>query len=309
MNRHYGNTEWAGVTSRFALENPHYRERSILGNEIAHKLCYAIEEVRQERLNILLEVQRIGVDALVLDFCRQVPILLYHDALVVPYIETHGEDPRRIDSSNPESYRCWFQSRADVLTEFMRTLRTGVRNQERTLDKSCPIIARIPDNAPWLTLAYGLDVERWFADDLIDGTMLSPFPISAPDLDRYPEYHIELPHRHGKVCYGGIGSLNLIQSGNFENTGFFHPKPVYQFAHRQYRTGADAMTLYQSETLARMDYLKETLRKIGDRQGVAQKAANLSDPNFPSDHPIGLDWHSRLTGGHELGLNAGDGAL
>ena len=123
MNRHYGNTEWAGVTSRFALENPHYRERSILGNEIAHKLCYAIEEVRQ------------------------------------------------------------------------------------------------------------------------------------------------------------------------------------------YRTGADAMTLYQSETLARMDYLKETLRKIGDRQLVAQKAADLSDPNFPSVHPIGLDWHSRLTGGHGLGLDAGDGAL
>lgn len=309
MNRHYGSTEYAGVTSRFALENPHYRERSIRGNEVAQKLCYAIEEVQQERLDILLEVQRIGVDALVLDFCRQMPILLYHDALIRPYIEMVGEDPRRIDSSIPEDYTRWFQYRADVLTEFMRKLRTAVHNQERTLGKSCPIIARIPDNAPWLTLAYGLDIERWFADDLIDGTMLSPFPISAPDPDRYPEYHIELAHRHGKVCYGGIGSRNLIQNGILENTGFFHPRPIYQLALRQYNAGADTMTLYQSETLVRMDYLKETLREIGDRRRVAQKTTDLPDPNFPPEHPIGLDWHSRLTGGHGLGLGAGDGAL
>ena len=69
------------------------------------------------------------------------------------------------------------------------------------------------------------------------------------------------------------------------------------------------MTLYQSETLVRMDYLKETLCEIGNRRRVAQKAADLPDPNFPPEHPIGLDWHSRLTGGHGLGLGAGDGAL
>lgn len=310
MNRHYGGTDYAGVTSRFALENPQFRERSKLGNEASHRLCYAIEEVQQERLDILLEIQRIGVDGLVLDFCRQMPILMYHDALVEPYIKERGVDPRQIDSSDPEDYMDWFQYRADVLTGFMRKLRKEVRRQEQELGRRCPIIARVPDNAPWLMIAYGLDIERWCAEDLVDGTMLSPFPVSIEDKARYPEYHISVPHRYGKVCIGGIGSLNLIRNGVHENTGFFHQKPVYQMANRQYKAGADAMSLYQSETLVRMDYLKETLKEIGDRELVARRAEELLEPDIPADYPIGLDWHSRLNNGHSLSAkSAGDGAL
>lgn len=52
MNRHYGSADYAGVTSRFALENPQFCERSKLGNEVPHKLCYAIEEAQQERMDI-----------------------------------------------------------------------------------------------------------------------------------------------------------------------------------------------------------------------------------------------------------------
>jgi len=54
-----------------ALEKPQLRERSKRGNEVAGRLCHALEEVQQERIDILLEAQRIGVQGLVLDFCRQ----------------------------------------------------------------------------------------------------------------------------------------------------------------------------------------------------------------------------------------------
>jgi hypothetical protein len=300
MNRHYGSTDYAGATSRFALEHPEYRERSKLGNEVSHRLCYAIDEVQQERLDILLEVQRIGVDGLVLDFCRQMPICMYHPAFVEPYIDATSVDPREIDSDNPDDSVRWFQYRADVLTRFMRRLRDAVRQQEQQLNRPCPIIARVPDNAPWLMVAYGLDVERWFAGDLIDGTMLSPFPITIEDLSRYPEYHISLAHRYGKVCYGGIGSMNLIRNGVHQNTGFFHQKPVYQMAERQLKAGADAMSLYQSETLVRMDYLTETLQEIGDPHQVKRRASDLPQPSIPPDYPIGLDWHSKLNGVHSL---------
>jgi len=310
MNRHYGSTDYAGATSRFALENPQLRERSKLGNEVAHRLCYAIEEVQQERLDILLEIQRIGVDGLVLDFCRQMPVLMYHDSLVGPYIRKRGIDPRQIDSSNPDDYKDWFQYRADVLTDFMSKLRKEVRRQKQELGRQCPIIARVPDNAPWLMIAYGLDIERWCSEDLIDGTMLSPFPISIEDRGRYPEYHISVAHQYDKVCFGGIGSLNLIRNGIHTNTGFFHRKPVYQMANRQYKSGPDAMSLYQSETLVRMDYLHETLQEIGDKELVACQSKELPEPDVPADYPIGLDWHSRLHNGHGLSAEiAGDAAL
>ena len=105
--------------------------------------------MQQERIDILLEIQRIGVDALVVDFCRQMPVLMYHEALVEPYMADRGVDPREIDSDDPTDYWDWFQFRADVLTEFMRKLRQQVRRQEQELGRPCPVIARClgADNA------------------------------------------------------------------------------------------------------------------------------------------------------------------
>ena len=307
MNRHYDATRYAPFTSRLAAENPDYHERTKTGRLVNHRLCYGVEEVRRERLDILLEIQRIGVDALVLDFCRQMPILMYHDALVEPFTRERGVDPRGIDSTDSDDYAEWFQFRADVLTGFMEQLRAEVSGQEPDLGGPCPIIARVPDDAPWLMIAYGLDIERWFEDDLIDGTMLSPFPRCADSLERYPEYHITIAHKYGKVCYGGIGSKHLIENGTPENTGFYDPQPVYALAGRQYAAGADAMSLYQSETLVRMPYLTDMLREIGDRQSVLRRARELPAPDFPEGYPIAMDWHTVAKGAERLGM--GDNAL
>ena len=46
MNRHYGHrADWIGVTSRFALDNPAFREVTKPGNEDASRLCYARTDV------------------------------------------------------------------------------------------------------------------------------------------------------------------------------------------------------------------------------------------------------------------------
>ena len=310
MNRHYGLPGYEWDTSCLSSDHPQFRERTKIGNEWPNRLCYAIKEVRQERIDILLEIQRFGADGLLLDFCRQMPMVMYNDAVVQPYIKERGVDPRKIDSANPDDYKDWFQYRADIITRFMRDLRKEVRRQEKELGRPCPIVARVPDDAPWLMIAYSLDVERWCAEDLIDATMISPFPRCMESPERYPEYHIALAHQYGKTCIGGIGSKNIIdKSRQFENTGCFHRKPVYQLAHRQYQAGADAMSLYQTESLARMPYLAETIREIGDRRLVARRAEELPDPDIPPDYPIGMDWHTRLTQGESLRTSAGDYAL
>ena len=59
-----------------------------------------------------------------------------------------------------------------------------------------------------------------------------------------------------------------------------------------------------------MDYLKETLKEIGDRELVAHRVEELPEPDIPADYPIGLDWHSRVKDGHSLNTEiAGEGAL
>ena len=302
MNRHY-HPNRPGLSSRFVRENPQLREKGKLGGEITHRLCYALEEVQRERIDILLEIQRLGVDALVLDYCRQMPVLLYHDALVEPCMEKTGLNPRKIYSTKTEDYQDWFQYRADVLTGFMERLRRKVKAQEKELGRDCPIIVRVPDSAPWLMIAYGLDTDRWCRDDLVDGLMLSPFPRTIEDINLYPEHHITTAHKHDKYIIGGIGSLNLMRSkevaNQLNNSGFYHDKPVYEKVARQYRAGADALSIYQSETLARLEYLKTFLSESGNKQTVIEKAKTLPDPdpktlfrNNSSAWSIGLDWHS-----------------
>jgi len=304
MNRHYGIKHSPYATSRFAGEHPEYQERHRDGQVVSHKLCYAIEEVQQERLHILLELQRIGADGLLLDFCRQIPILLYHEALVEPYRKKTGTDPRQTHSDRFEDYRDWFQHRADVLTGFMSRLREGMREQDTRQGQPCPTVARVPDAPEWLLLAYGLDLERWFREDLIDATMLSPFPLSGGDPGRSFTYHIDLAHRYRKSCIGGLGSLGLFRHNHMgrEHPWDYEPKPVYELLHQQYRAGCDAMSVYQTETLARLPHLTELLREAGHPETVERRVHELPGPERNDQTPQGLDWHARFEG--ELSLQS-----
>ena len=139
-----------------------------------------------------------------------------------------------------------------------------VAGDARQWGTECRVIARVPDDAPWVMLAYALDVERWLAEDLVDGLMLSPLVRCVESVGRFPEYHIGLAHRYGKVCVGGVGSKGMIENGTLQNTGFFRPGPAYQLADRQFRAGADGMSLYQTETLVRMPYLQNVIRTFAD---------------------------------------------
>jgi len=293
MNRFYGTPQMIDSTSRFYQDHPEWVEVGKLGHPIRSRMCYAIPGVQQERMDILLEVQRIGVDALVLDFCRQMPILGYHPAVVEPYLEETGNDPRAIDTTDPDDYAEWFQYRADILTGFVRRLRDEVRRQEEQLGRACPIVARVPDYARWLIVASGLDIETWFADDLIDASMLSPFPRIRDDLQSHPDYHVRIAHQHGKLCIGGVGSKGLQLPGQRDLPG---AKVEYAclVAHGQYEAGVDSMSLYQSESLCRKAYLSDMVQHLADREWIAQAAAGVEEP-APDDerYYIGRDWHSR----------------
>ena len=147
MNRRYRSADYAGVTSRFASDNLHLYEKTKLGNPVSHRLCYAREEVQLGTNRCSVRNQRIGVDGLVLYFCRQI-LMCHYDTGRFLYRAKHGVDPRNIQSRNPDDFRQWFQYRGDILTGFIGRLRQAVREQERMLGHTCPIITRVPDNAP-----------------------------------------------------------------------------------------------------------------------------------------------------------------
>ena len=75
----------------------------------------------------------------------------------------------------------------------------------------------------------------------------SPFPLCRDNPGHSRAYHVKVAHPHNKICIGGIGSKKLIESRVPQNTSFFHLQPVYDWTDKQYQTGVDAPSLYQSE--------------------------------------------------------------
>jgi len=298
MNRNYGAASYPEFTSRFAAGHPEYHERNHAGAADPTRLCYAIEAVRQERIAVLSEIQRIGVDGLVLDFCRQPPIAWYHPALVESFEAAHGRDPRTIESGDPAAFEAWFRHRAAFVTVFMRNLRLAVRRQEAETGRPCPIIARVPSASEWLLLACGLDMETWLREDLADALMLSPLIITRDPADEDPAFVIGLARRRGKPCYGGVGSLGLMSGHHVhtaqETAAWFRAQPAYERAHAQYAAGAGAMSLYQSETLVLQPHLRELIGNLGDREFVAAQAARPRPQDVDAEwrRVTGADWHS-----------------
>ena len=79
-------------------------------------------------------------------------------------------------------------------------------------------------------IAYGLDIETWCAEDLID---LSPFSLCRDNPGHSHAYHVKVAHRHNKICIGGIGSKKLIESRVQQNASYYHPQPVYDWTDKQ----------------------------------------------------------------------------
>jgi|OpeIllAssembly_1097287.scaffolds.fasta_scaffold71173_2 hypothetical protein len=301
MNRHYGNKAYLGGTSRFSQDHPQFRERGRSGQEDATRLCYAFDEVQAERLDIIAEVQQLGIDGLVLDYCRQPPITRYHPRWVELFQKSGGEDPRLWKAPTLEQLMPWYQYRAGVMTDFMRKVRKQVRDGESKAGRPCPVIARASATSLLSNLAAGLDLAAWLRDDLVDGIMLSPLVFCPQARDLVFEDHVKLAHQHGKVCIGGLGSLDLIQNHVPRNTGFFRPEPMYRLLARQYAAGMDAMSVYQTDSLARMDYLREHLPLIGDPAAVKTRAVTAQDEQVSPW--LGYDWHTSREGrfaGYEL---------
>lgn len=295
MNRHYNAPGWMGVTSRFSLAHPEWRERTRVGRIDNTRLCYAFDEVQAERLGILREVQQLGMDGLVYDFCRQPPITRYHPRWIELYQKTSG---RRLPAGalDEAAQTDWFQFRANIVTAFLRAARDQARAEEKKTGRACPLIARVPATSLRSNLAAGLDISTWLREDFIDGVMLSPLVFCAEAQEFQFATYAKLAHQHGKSCIGGLGSLELIRNHVPTNTGFFQPQAMHRLLALQHEAGVDAMSIYQSESLVRMDYLREHLAVAGDAAAVRVRA-KIPDP-APAPPGLGQDWHTSRKGKH-----------
>lgn len=306
MQRHYGvNARGGMLASRFFREHPQWW-RWPKNASSSHKgtVCYFFSEVRQERIDILLEVANRGADGLLVGTCRQVPMLLYHPKMVDAYRKTTGVDPQQIDASQPEAYAAWIKWRANHFTEVLRGLRKGLVPIEQERGARIPVAVRIPSAGLFYNMAQGLDVEQWLRERLVDQIQLDPLEERGGRGSHDVRPYLELCRRHGVPVIGGVGAT-------WGRPGEAHVAGMHR-ALGLLEAGVDGIEIYETELLALCSERRWVLPLFGNarqlRRFLAESNIEACYPVSASSAMYGHDNHSRWGSGWNV-FGSGDGAL
>ena len=293
MNRHYGPEFVGGVyTSKFFCDNPQWWRRTRDGappNLSWGGVCYFFPQVRQERIDIFLEVARKGADGLLVGCCRQVPMMLYNPDMVAAYEERTGIDPRKIDDSQEDEYHRWIKWRAGHFTQLLRDLKAGVDAIRAQSGRAIPLAVRIPSAGLSYNLAQGLDVEAWLDEGLVDQLQLDPLETSGGRGSHDIRPYVELGRRYGIPVLGGIGC-----TWEWTPEGYV---PAMRRALGLLDTGVDGIEIYETEILAKSSLARWIVPLFGN---AMKTRAFLADSNLEACYPIsasnamfGYDIHSK----------------
>lgn len=151
--------------SEFYEAHPEWRCIDHDGTPTMH-LSYAVEEVQDHLIEVYREVLQRDPDGVGFLFHRGLPTILWEEPFCRRFIKTFGEDPRTLAEDDPRV----FQMRAEIMSDFIRKIRSlldeTAKQQgklNRRLKLAVTTFATHADNE-----RFGLDVESWIEEDLID---------------------------------------------------------------------------------------------------------------------------------------------
>lgn len=164
-------------TTDFYRENPQWRCRDKDGSEIS-MLSYAFEEVQDRLLSTFSKMASYGPDGIGILYNRHFPYVLYEKPLVQGFMEKEGVDPRVLDDSDER----WLRYRSQIMTGFLRKLKEAMRVAAKDtgrnhIDISVHVLAHEQENLLW-----GLDVEAWVNEGLVNQVVAHPRVALAPNV-------------------------------------------------------------------------------------------------------------------------------
>ncbi len=296
MNRHYS----PGTLHRsaFAQNHPEWCEVGKDGWLDVSRLCYAIPQYRQERIDILMEAADIGVDGLQLDFVRQPPAVRYHPAFVNAYRLRTGRDARTLTLAQRDEFLDWCRFRAEAVTDLLRELKARLDPFRTRWLRAVPVQVRVPNDGLEGNLVAGFDVRTWCREGLIEELALSELHWLAEYQAWDDAPYIALGAEHHIPVYASSNCLPR-QGGEWSgevNPRGLNPLVLARRALASLEAGAQGIALYQSDTGVQRPDVKDAVAAMSD---PAALRAYVADPEVARRYPItpenaayGIDNHS-----------------
>jgi len=173
-----------GESGSFYERHPQFHCRDREGRSIAH-LSLAFPEVRKLWIDLLHEVLERGFDGVHVIWCRSWPFVLYEEPVIERYRQRYGGDPRQTGDDDPR-FRAVL---ASFVNEFARELRQAVDEVGTRLGKRLEIAHNV-NTTRESNLEWGVDVETWVEEGLVD--YLMPHPTVAKNAAAWMGWLVDL---------------------------------------------------------------------------------------------------------------------
>jgi len=232
---------WAGgppweeyFTSAFYEAHPEFRCVDYEGKPTMH-LSYANEQVQDHVVEALREALRIGGDGAGVLFHRGLPYILWEDAFCDRFKAKYGEDPRKLPEDDPRVHAM----RAEIITQYLRKIRAMLDEvqRERGSDKRLELAVSTYSNRMDNT-KYGLDVETWISEKLIDQIGIAWFAFHTSGLQKR-EAGMDVTYYAGITEGTGVKVYPFLIGWSIPT-----PDDVLNFAKKFYEQGADGIAFW-----------------------------------------------------------------
>jgi len=257
-------------TSDFYLSHPELRCVDRDGIPLP-RLSYAYPEVRRHVIDLLAEVAGYGIDGVNLCFLRGPVFVMYEAPLVEGFRREFGKDPRELD----EWDESWLRYRCGPMTEFVRELRQELDQIGSRLGKRLALSATTFPTAQG-NLFYGLDLERWIAEGLVD--RLTPYGITRLMHPVDMGYYVRLTQNTSCHLWPHlpVGSLKSRTLALFSTAAECRQKAL-----EYYEAGAEGLAIWDMNSLDSRSVLGPALRRLGHIEELRSWAKECDKPAEP----------------------------
>jgi len=253
--------EWN--TGGFYDKHPEWRGRDRRGKPTP-RLSYAYSEVRESVLALLKEMASYPLDGICLAYNRRPPLLEYEAPIVDGFKTKYGEDPRNLSERDSR----WLSYRATFLTDFMREVRTAMKEVARDQKRAKPIeISAIVMSSESENIYQGMDLQVWIKEGLVDTvipyTSVEKLLSSADSWTNPQDAEFFLRITRGSACKL---ALNLMPRQ-------LPPEEYRRRALALYRAGAEHLFFWDSDQRNDFDPSWTALRRLGHKEELEAWAA------------------------------------